>query len=249
MQLKDVEFRLVQDRDELEFTYKLICSRYRDKEYLNFWPYDIWVTPHCLHPDTFVMVALIENKIIGTASVFLKGEMGLPLFSLCPNMDIAPRMVEIGKLAVAKEVGENLFGSIAEVGVVMGMFSLLYRCGLWLERNEFLDDFLISIAVVPAHRPFYRRLGFESISEEPSPYPTFKGVRAFCMYQSFHHFKEFVENHLLLKKFFSCREEVNPYERYVLSWEDVMYFSKERTNLWEEMEDKYKEILKKVYSR
>ncbi len=243
--LKHVEFRLPRNRDEIEFAYSLVCTRYREKDYLKDWPFDLWITPYCLQPETITILALVDGEIIGTGSIFRRTKMGLPVFNLYPQCkDMGERGFEIGKLAISKEVGDSLFSSIASVGVVMGIFSIMYRCGLWFREKEFSGgDFTVYIAVVPSHRPFYAKLGFKSVNSRPNLYQTFKDVEAYCMVQSFSEFFQYVENHSMLRKFFGSLEMLDPNDRYFLTWEDVIYFAKERTNLWDRMNENQREYL------
>ncbi len=247
--IKNVEFKLAETRGEIEESYSLVWSRYVEKNYLRDWPFDLWVTPYCLHPSTIVILATLENKIVGTATVFRCNEMGLPLFNLCPEAKhIGMDIFEIGKLAVAKEMGDNIFSSVAGIGLIMGMFSVMYRCGLWFRENEFPNaDFDICIAVVPSHRPFYSKLGFKTINNTPSVYKVFKDVVAYCMRQSFSNFLNYIQNHYMLRKFFGLLESLNPNKRYFMNWDDVVYFSQKRTNLWERMDNDLKVFLADAY--
>ncbi len=252
MRYKSVEFRFAVSRDELEEAYRLVGRIYRDRGYLRpDWTSDLWVTPHCLLPDTIVLLADLEGKLLGTASLFWLGEMGLPLHKLCPELRLKPPAVEIGKLVVDKSLGPGLFESLAEMGIVIGLFGKAYGVGLWLEKERIfpdVDEVTLSIAVLPHHIPFYRKLGFRPASDLRSYGRVFTELDACCLTQDFGNLRRLVSSNRLLAKFFNS-SQADPSSRYRLSWDDVLYFAKERTDLWDRMSDREREILLSAYKQ
>ncbi len=246
MLYKDIEFRLAKDRLELEKAYRLVCSVYREKGYLDdSWPWDIWVMPYCMHPETVVGVAILNGEVIGTSSLFFCKDMGLPVENTYEEAKVFEHPVEIGKLAVDEKKVKRLFSSVSSMGVVLGVWAVLYNLTLWKVFHKNMDyDILIEV-LAPHHIPFYERLGFKVIFS-PRIYAMLDKT-VYCMHQPFRDFRKVVSSNPLLRRLFSGQKDEKPLDMYKLSWDDVEYFLKEKTDMWNRMDEHYRKFLSNLY--
>ncbi len=245
MLYRDIEFRLAKDRLELEKAYRLVCSVYREKGYLDdSWPWNIWVMPYCMHPETVVAIAILDGDVIGTSSLFFPRGIGLPVQKTFEEARHFGHPMEIGKLAIDEERVKSLFSSISSIGVVLGIWAALYKVAL-RKSIEMDVDFDLLIEVLPFHTAFYERIGFRIISS-PQTYAMMDKT-VYCMYQSFYNFKEFIYQNPLLKRLFPSQDEEISGTMYKLSWADVEYFLKEKTDMWYRMDEHYRKFLLDVY--
>ncbi len=245
MLYRDIEFRLAANRLDLEKSYKLVCDIYKRKRYLdNNWPWDIWVMPYCMHPETVVALAILDGDVIGTSSLFFPRGIGLPVQKTFKETRDFEHPMEIGKLAIDEDKVKNLFSSISSIGVVLGIWAVLYKVAL-RKSIEMDVDFDLLIEVLPFHTAFYERIGFRIISS-PQTYAMMDKT-VYCMYQSFYNFKEFISQHPLLRRLFPSQDKETPGTMYKLSWDDVEYFLKEKTDMWYRMDEHCRDFLLDVY--
>lgn len=95
--------RPAQDSGEVEKALELVYQNYLKMGYTKEEASGIRLTPHHLIPSTTVIVALINDEIVGTLSIISENALSLPLekeFSLAKLRANGERICEVGALAI-----------------------------------------------------------------------------------------------------------------------------------------------------
>ncbi len=255
MKVSDVIFKMAESRDELEQAYELVGRRYRQKGYLpTDWSWPLWLTVYSMLPDTMTLLAKSGDEVIATVSLFPDSGLGFPLEKVFKEVSEEKRnqellFLEIGMLSVDERISskEDIFDSIAYLGIVMGLFKGIYDIGAYLWDKAGVEPAFF-IAVVKSHIKFYEMLGFQRLSDDLKLYDRFNQVYAMCLFQRLGKIVETAYSRAFLRRFFRIKTNLSSVEnRYILSWADVEYFLKKKTDLWNRLSQSERDYITWLY--
>ncbi len=235
--LKAVKYKLADSRDELEAAYRLVYQRYCAKGYIPaHWNSDIWVTPYCALPSTYVFIAKLSDKVIGTISVFQDSDIGLPADIIwkeeLDSLRSEKKMLcEIGMLACDKSIGsdENPLKHMGSFIMVLCMFKSIFELA-----KTMLSEAEWFITVNPAHMHFYQIIGFNPVSKSAVDYSVLTNAPAVVLKANFNDVRKVIEKKAFLRKIFlSSSIDLDLSKKYLWSEKDIDYFFKQKTPLWE----------------
>lgn len=142
--------RPAQSGEEIERALELVYQNYLKMGYTKETANSIRLTPHHLSPSTTVIVAVMNEKIVGTLSILSEYPLGLPLekaFSLNHLRTNGERLCEIGALAIDPNFRQ-------ENGALM---HLLARYSMLYARENLKID-IMTITVNPAMADLYEAI-------------------------------------------------------------------------------------------
>ena len=125
--------------DEHEQACRLMHAAYTQHGYIQPHASGVWVTPHGLLPSTFVFVAKRGPEVVGTMSLIVDSELGLPMdkayaAELAPLRAERRRIAEVGALCVAPGHRRR--------GIALLLNKIMARCAM--ERLD-VQDLVISV--------------------------------------------------------------------------------------------------------
>lgn len=146
--------RLADCRDDLEQSFRLLQSRYRESGLTHVSRQPMRILSCHLWDSTQVFVAEQDGRIVGTVTLVMDGHRGLPIADLYPREIAELRRTSVG-------IGEitSLAVRSSESSHRGAVFAELTRLLTFFARGEGLDAL---VAVVhPRHGKFYQRaMGF-----------------------------------------------------------------------------------------
>ena len=255
---KRLTFKLATTKEELSAAFKLLHDAYVGEGYMKPHPSGMRITIYHALPGTSTLIALFDNKVIGTVSIIRRTGMGLPLETIFNTSHVVKNSIkcaEISALATHKDFrkqrGEILFP----------LLKFLYEyC------TKYFGIDLMLIAVNPKGIDYYKALlSFKDLqSKEVSNYSYVNGAPAAGAYLFLDDaYKElnFLFNHKKNEKnLFKFFLEVNlpnfhfPERKYhttcdpVMSPELLRYFFIEQSTIFNFLTKKEYITLKKLYN-
>lgn len=147
---RGLTIRPAQNSEEVEKALELVYQSYLKMGYTKEESCKIRLTPHHLVPSTTVIVALINDQIVGTLSMISENALGLPLekeFSLAHLRANGERLCEVGALAIDPKF-RMANGTLMHF---MARYAMLYA-------REALKADYITITVNPAMADLYEAI-------------------------------------------------------------------------------------------
>lgn len=160
---KGIDYSLAKSKKELEEAIVLAGKEYLKNNYaLNFDSLRKKFFPYISLSTTAVFLAKKDKKIIGTVSVIIDSDLGLPMDEVYKKEIDTLRLsggkvAEISQLAINKEFFSR--NGSSSLIVVMRLFKLVFHYCLYSKIDN------ICIAVNPKHSSFYDTLFFKNIGE------------------------------------------------------------------------------------
>jgi hypothetical protein len=178
----------IESKPDLEAACYLLYTEYRRRNYCMRSALELHFSPYMFarHSRTFVIKEV--ERLLGTISIFLDGEAGVPSEELYPQKiaefrNKGHRLAEVGLLATDMRcVSGYSLSSTRKMLVVFSMFKVMVNYALSRGVTHLL------IAVNPKHEQLYTFLGFEHFGEVKS-YSGACGAPALPMILKLEHFK------------------------------------------------------------
>jgi hypothetical protein len=154
----DYCLKLAETEEEFKGAYHVLHDAYVDAGYAEQRQSGLRVTKYHALGSTYTMIVTHQKKVVGTCSLIVRGEFGIPMDSLLSSTDNETRQqgaVEVSSLAVEKSnrnKGEILF--------------LLVK-GVWLMCGEYLKQRTMYVVSNPETLPLYEGvLCFDKMNEK-----------------------------------------------------------------------------------
>ena len=169
-----IRCRAAESRADFEHAFRLVYQRYVTVGLIRANPLGLRIAPQQLRPECQVVLAEVDDRVVGTVSLVGDGQSGLPVDSVFPGVldplrRAGRRIVEIGCLASTDDSAR--FPS--------RVYIELTRATIHSARQNGFD--LMVASVHPRHAKFYERaMGFDRVSAE-APYEMVNGNPAICL--------------------------------------------------------------------
>ena len=124
-ELRGLTFKVATTVDEHEQASRLVHTEYVRRHIIDEQPSGVWITAHGLLPSTVVFVAKKGQHVLGTISLIVDSNVGLPMDKiyadeLLPIRALGRRIAEVGALCIEKGHRGN--------GIVLLLNKLMFRC-------------------------------------------------------------------------------------------------------------------------
>lgn len=183
---------------------RLVHDSYVKRGIMEMHPAGLRATPHGILPTTLVLVAKLDNEVVGTISIFCDSPLGLPLESIyraevAQQRTVGGRLIEFGALAVRS----GYRGA--------GVMPLVVKLAITIAREVIGADVMVC-AMHPAAAPHYQsallmeQFGAERSYPGLNPSATAVGLVM--------HLKTLGER--LMTRFGDKTNQKNPYSYYFL---------------------------------
>jgi len=221
---EDLVTRQVRSRVELEAALRLVHDNYVERGYMQPHPSGIRIGIHYALPSTRTYVAVLQDQVIATLSLFVDSPLGLPLDALYADITGGLRVAgrglgEVGMLADRRRALSR------GVDVLLHLMKHVF----WDARNDRLDDLLITVN--PRHVKFYERL---LCFQQLGPVREYRAVRNAAAVLLRIEISKVqpadAPSDEIREIFFSPLEDNGP--RYQMRREDLAYFFVEKTDLF-----------------
>lgn len=146
-----LSFELARTKEDIEAAFKLLHDAYVEQEFITPQPSGMrLIVQHAL-PTTSLLVAKIDNRVIGTISVMRDTPLGLPMekvFDISQLKLRGKRVAELSCLAIHPDFRRKMGG---QVFFPLTLFAAMYA------KNSFGTDFLVW-NLYPHHADFYNAI-------------------------------------------------------------------------------------------
>jgi hypothetical protein len=158
----NIIYKIANSETELKGAFRLLHDAYVREGYMTPSSSGLRVTPYHLLPETVVVVAVLEGRVIGSLTLIPRTAFGLPLekcFDL--RLESSARVVEISSLAVAPEFA----GDRGQILFPLMKFN-------YILNRDYLETRFEVVGVNPKMVPLYEALLlFTALKTgEPQPY-------------------------------------------------------------------------------
>jgi hypothetical protein len=147
---KNLRFKLAQTKEELEQAYRLLYQGYVASGSMAPNNSGMRITPYHALPSTSVLIALLDDKVVATLSIFRVSQFGLPVskvFDVSSFIEQGQRFAEISSLCVSDEFKTD------QRTLLFGLLKYLYEYS-----TKFFGIDIKLIVIKPFRRHFYESL-------------------------------------------------------------------------------------------
>jgi len=247
--------RLARTKEDLEGSFRLLHDTHVELGWMKAHSSGLKVTPYNLLPHTSTIVALLDDKVVGTVNVIRDNEMGLPVnecfdtsFYRRPALQIA----EITSLAVRRE-------HRGKGNVMFPMLKYLYQYAV-----DYLKVDVFQIACSPKHEDFYRSIFFfEPVDDRVVADPFVDGASMLALYLDLNEAKTLCKRsyagrpsdrnlyHYFVEQNFSNLvfpdRKVHQVLDPVMTPDLAKYFFEQQTALLDHLSDRELHVLREIY--
>ena len=218
---RQVKYRVTSTRQELEDAFRLVYRSYLQSNLCEPNRFGMRVTPHHLLPTTECFVAKLLDETIGTISVIMDGELGLPMESVY-DLEVAQKRMEGYRLAEVSCLADRRRELPNSFPVFLGL------CRIMVQYAKYHGVDQLLVAVHPRHARFYQRfMAFESMGELRA-YPTVRNRPAVALFLDLNR----AQHAANYGRFFDVpipEEELQPQP---LTWHDREYYEQMVDDSW-----------------
>ena len=140
-------FRIARTKEELSEAYRILHDSYLDLGYAKPHVSGMRIVKYFALPSTTTLIALFDNKVVGTVSIVRRGAFGLPMesaFDLSEFIDRNEVIAEVSSLAIDSKFRQK-----------RGALFLPLLKFFWEYVEQFMNLDSIVITVNPAMTDFY----------------------------------------------------------------------------------------------
>jgi len=148
---ESLDFGLAIDRDTLEQAFRLQHDQYVAQGYMDPHPTGLRLNIHSALPSTRVFVAKADRRVVGTMTLIVDSQLGLPMDQIYAE-DLGGIRSERHQLTEASGLALDPDCQRSGVAILMRLIRLIT-----LYAAEVLRSSDICIAVNPRHAAFYRK--------------------------------------------------------------------------------------------
>jgi GNAT superfamily N-acetyltransferase len=148
---ESLDFGLAIDRDALEQAFRLQHDQYVAQGYMDPHPTGLRLNIHSALPSTRVFVAKADRRVVGTMTLIVDSQLGLPMDQIYAE-DLGGIRGERHQLTEASGLALDPDCQRSGVAILMRLIRLIT-----LYAAEVLRSSDICIAVNPRHAAFYRK--------------------------------------------------------------------------------------------
>lgn len=245
-----LKVRTAQSQEDLLQAYGLIYQEYRLRGYCAEHPSKLHYNFYCMTAESATFVLANCKKVVGTISLFVDSDCGLPIDSIFADQLALYRrpsrkLAEVGLLAVDHSVFGRKSFSLTDRSKLA---ACLYLFKIMFDYAQSIGVTDLFIALHPRHRDLYTYLTFEAIKAVPS-YPGACGQPAILMHMEIARTYAVAPPHLSISRYFLC-EKLAP-ELYTnrLAWTPdlVREFLKVKKDLWSTMTSSERDYFRSLY--
>ncbi len=255
----EFHFKIAQTKEELADAYRILHDCYVEEGFMQESKSGMRITKYFALPTTTTLIALWENKVIGTMSIIRKNKMGLPLeseFDISELEKDGSSLAEVSSLAIDRKFRMKR-GAL-----------FLPLCKYFFEyATDFMHIDRVVIAVNPSMADFYRGfLLFSRLHKNTvSRYDFANGAPAVGLWLDLNQaridYKKVYDSlgssknlfHYFVNHKFSCFEL--PDRQYIKAADPVMtpellsYFFYEKSNVFLELNGRERQALEASYPK
>jgi hypothetical protein len=143
-------FRIARTREELSESYRILLKNYVEQGYAKPVDSEMRIIKHFALPTTTTLIALFDNKVVGTVSIIRRAQFDLPIesaFSLAEYIEKNDVVAEVSSLAIDPEFR-----------LKRGSLFLPLLKFFWEYVENYMNLDVIVIAVNPTMSDFYEAL-------------------------------------------------------------------------------------------
>ena len=149
-------FKLAETKDEFEQAFALLQQNYQETGLVDEKQYSLRVTKYHTLPTTHVLIAKMNDEVVGTVSLIEDGAFGLPIDHFASVDDLRKqgrRLVEVSSLAVKR--GTGLRRGKLFIPLTIFLFQVAHKC--------LRVDSLVAVTRTQAGWFYTDILGFDTI--------------------------------------------------------------------------------------
>lgn len=136
--------------------YQLVYKAYLKKNYTKVLQHEMWVTPFDFNPSTITFIISEKNRLVGTVTVVMDSQQGLPAEDIFEN--------EVSQLRKKNISLAEITALAIDEGTHESSTVLKYLCNAAISSHLINNNSAFLITVNPRHAFFYRKkLLFEQI--------------------------------------------------------------------------------------
>ncbi len=249
--LKNIEYRVVRSKKEIEDVYHIVYKEYLKQGYINPNDAQLHFSTHNILPETTTFVALADDKVITTATIIPDSPLGLPMDELYKKEIDSIRnkkICEISMLANSSELFQKEASLMLNAKKMFLVFYLFKHMLDYVKEYLFLD--YICITINPKHEKTYESLFFKDLGGLKS-YDKVNGAPAIAKVLNIHTVEEECvksEKNNTYKLFFTGKTDPIKFSNKLkLSVEDIEYFYVNKKNILDDLSDEKMSYIQKFY--
>ncbi|MCB0420595.1 MAG: PilZ domain-containing protein [Bdellovibrionales bacterium] len=214
----DIRFSVATNSELRWQAYELVYNCYLETGSETTQEHPFRTNPYLALPTTQTIVAIKNNKVVGTLSLILESSLGLPAFEKIPPSDMASNgevIAEFSSLAIAKKERGN------QGQIFWGMIRYIWEIH---QRSLNIDTI---VAMVRPHRAemFISFLGFQKLSNDPiKNYRFSNNATVYCLTLQLKEFPFWIYSH---------------YSRHRVSGDLFAYLFTRKTNSLDYLNNEY----------
>ncbi len=249
--LREIEYKVVETRDELEDAFALVHKEYLNRGYVRSDSAKLRLSIYSALPQTTTFVAKKNERVVATVTLIIDSTLGLPMNSIYKEeLDSlrrqGRRIAEVSMLASDTELlgkDVSLMLNSRKLFMIFSLFKILFDYAR--EIAEIQD---LCIAVNPKHDLTYKFLFFEKLGDLKE-YKSVEGSPAVAKRLDLTTVEEKCKGRSgLCKMFIVNQTEVEKLTRkLVMNPSDLLYFFKRKTDILEKTATEDIDYLKKCY--
>lgn len=159
-----LSFEMARTKEDLEAAFRLLHDAYVEQGFIQPQENGMRLTIQHALPTTSILVAKINQRVVGTISVMRDTALGLPMekvFDIGPLKRSGKRVAELSCLAIHPDYRRKMGGHI--------FFPLTLYAATFAERSLGTDHLILNL--YPQHADFYNAIfGSRSLNDEVKDY-------------------------------------------------------------------------------
>jgi hypothetical protein len=238
--VEKIEYRVARTRQDLEAAYSLVYKEYLKRGYIKPDGEPLKLSIFNALPQTTTFIALLDNKIVATATVVPDSPLGLPMDKiyheeLCLLRQRSDKICEVSMLASDTQLfqgGVSMMLNAKKLFFIFNLFKIIFDYARELAKLDY-----ICVTINPKHKLTYEYILFKDLGGLKQ-YDTVNNAPAIAKYLDLESSKEECQKLNkpgLYQMFFVRRTHPEHFARKaVLSPADLKYFFVDKTDIFKE---------------
>jgi len=236
--VENVEYRVARTREELEAAYSLVYREYFKRGYIKLDGERLKLSIFNALPQTTTFIALLDNRIVATATVVPDSPLGLPMDKIyheevCLLRQTSDKICEVSMLASDTELfqgGVSMMLNAKKLFFIFNLFKIIFDYARELAKLNY-----ICITINPKHNLTYEYILFRDLGGLKQ-YDTVNNAPAIAKYLDLEASKaecQRLNKPGLYQMFFVRRTHPEHFARKAfLSPADLKYFFVDKTDIF-----------------
>lgn len=251
--LKDIDYRIAKNRDELEQAYSLVYKEYLKRNYTAENESKLRLSIHNTDPNTTTFISTAKDAVLATATIIPDSGLGLPMDKIYKKeLDVLrknnKKICEISMLASDTDLFKDGMSMMLNAKKMFFVFYLFKIILDYAKNNLKLDQ--ICITINPKHKLTYDFLLFKDLGKIKT-YQQANNAPAIAKYVDLNSIEdECIRTNRtgLYKMFFVKKTEPQKLlKKFKFSLDDLQYFFIKKTEILKTATPQELEYIKNCY--